>query len=206
MSQDQYLFQPIAVFENHAQEARYTEQRDTMPTVSTWYGTGGNNQPLVIHKAYSTSHGGFHLLMSEEKVGGVMATDYKDPPIAIYCMATGQANAEITDGGVGVTLTTVAEKPIVVTVDEKCGQTYVHENSANTLAARDFKQPQVVVMDRAAYNQGANAKYDFCAQVGGAAPTVIAKGPGAVCCPKWLALSAEGTTKALETNMSKKGK
>lgn len=138
----------LAVYENHRQDARYTEQKDTMPTVVAHYGTGGNNQPLVVR---------------EQK------------PKALYCMATGQTNAEITDGRIGVTLTTVAEKPIVI-------------------------------LDRAAYNQGINAKYDFCAQVGGAAPTVIAKGPGAVCCPKLSDRSAQEITKVSETNMSKKGK
>lgn len=31
------------------------------------------------------------------------------------------------------------------TLDEKMGQTYIHENVANALAARDYKQPQAVV-------------------------------------------------------------
>lgn len=65
-------------------------------------------------------------------------------------------------------------------LDEKMGQTYIHENKANTSAARDFKQPQIVVMaatdykgvqilaiDRAAFNQGENAKYDFKIDGGG---------------------------------------
>ena len=34
------------------------------------------------------------------------------------------------------------------------------------LKARDYKDP-LVVLDRAAYNQGENAKYDFEAKVGG---------------------------------------
>lgn len=32
----------------------------------------------------------------------------------------------------------------VVSIDEKMGQTYVHENLGNTLGARDYKQPQAV--------------------------------------------------------------
>jgi len=96
-------------------------------------------------------------------------------------------------------------------LDEKMGQTYIHEDKANKLAARDFKQPQIVVMseramsmvtsenmantlaatdykgvqilaiDRAAFNQGENAKYDFQIDGGGTAQTLIARGPGAVC-------------------------
>ena len=32
------------------------------------------------------------------------------------------------------------------TLDEKMAQTYIHENQANTLAARDYKQPQAVIL------------------------------------------------------------
>lgn len=33
------------------------------------------------------------------------------------------------------------------TLDEKMGQTYIHQEVANTLAARDYKQPQAVIYD-----------------------------------------------------------
>lgn len=39
----------------------------------------------------------------------------------------------------------------------------------------------ILAIDRAAFNQGKNAKYDFSVTGGGIAQTVIAKGPGAVC-------------------------
>lgn len=38
--------QPI-VFENHSQDARYTQQKDTCPTCVARWGTGGNNMSLV---------------------------------------------------------------------------------------------------------------------------------------------------------------
>lgn len=41
---------PAAVYENHSQDTRYTELKDTAPTVSSTYGTGGNNQPFVVEK------------------------------------------------------------------------------------------------------------------------------------------------------------
>ena len=37
-----------AVYENHSQDTRYTGPLDTAPTVSSTYGTGGNNQPFVV--------------------------------------------------------------------------------------------------------------------------------------------------------------
>lgn len=39
---------PAAVYENHSQDTRYTELGDVAPTVSSTYGTGGNNQPFVV--------------------------------------------------------------------------------------------------------------------------------------------------------------
>lgn len=36
---------------------------------------------------------------------------------------------------------------MVWTLDEKMGQTYIHHETANTLAARDYKQPQAVAYE-----------------------------------------------------------
>ncbi len=42
---------PAAVmFENHSQDTRYTGPLDAAPTVSSTYGTGGNNQPFVVEQ------------------------------------------------------------------------------------------------------------------------------------------------------------
>ena len=41
---------PCVLFENHSQDTRYTELKETAPTVSSTYGTGGNNQPFVVEK------------------------------------------------------------------------------------------------------------------------------------------------------------
>ena len=69
------------------------------------------------------------------------------------------------------------------TLDEKKGQTYIHKNQANTLAARDYKQPQCIALDRAAFNQGENALYDFTITED-ISPTIVARGPNAVCTKK----------------------
>ena len=42
---------PAAVmFENHSQDTRYRGPLETAPTVSSTYGTGGNNQPFVVER------------------------------------------------------------------------------------------------------------------------------------------------------------
>lgn len=67
----------------------------------------------------------------------------------------------------------------VCSIDEKMGNTYVHEEQANTLGARDYKQPQAVCygLDRASFNQGENAKYNFAVDEE-IAQTIVARGPG----------------------------
>ena len=39
------------LFDNHPQDARYNGPLDVTPTVSAYYGTGGNNQPIVVEGA-----------------------------------------------------------------------------------------------------------------------------------------------------------
>lgn len=43
--------QPCVLYENHSQDSRYTGPLAVAPTVATKFGTGGNNQPLVISDA-----------------------------------------------------------------------------------------------------------------------------------------------------------
>lgn len=45
-------------------------------------------------------------------------------------------------------------------------------------------EPEPVIFDRAAFNQGVNAKFDFTASPGKTAPTLTAQGPGGVACPE----------------------
>ena len=50
--QDQTLFQPI-VFDNHAQDARYSELKGVCPTVTARWGTGGGNTPIVARQTFN---------------------------------------------------------------------------------------------------------------------------------------------------------
>ena len=43
------------VYENHSQDTRYKELEEVSETVSAKYGTGGNNQPLVVPKVFDSS-------------------------------------------------------------------------------------------------------------------------------------------------------
>ena len=77
--------------------------------------------------------------------GVVLATK----PIAIDRATFNQGENALYDPQInedGTTSTLVAKGPSAVcySIDEKCANTYVWENQANTLAARDYKQPQAV--------------------------------------------------------------
>lgn len=50
--QDQTLFQ-LVCFDNHAQDARYSELQGISPTVTARWGTGGGNTPIVARKTFS---------------------------------------------------------------------------------------------------------------------------------------------------------
>jgi len=56
-----------------------------------------------------------------------------------------------------------------------------NNGKADTLVATDYKAPQVVCygLDRASFNQGQNAQYDFSVTEE-KAQTLVAKGPGGV--------------------------
>lgn len=46
------------IYDNHSQDCRYNKLNDIMPTVNSMYGTGGNNQPLIVAalKSYVTGN------------------------------------------------------------------------------------------------------------------------------------------------------
>ena len=126
---------PPLIFENHGQDARYTGPNDTAQTIVSRFGTGGNNQPLVVDLpcAYSLC----------SKKNKAMFSDIKD-------------NSQITE--TSRTLDTRGSDPV-------CNQ--------GGMAVLSYG------LDRASFNQGQNAAYDFAVEKE-CQPTMVAKGPGAV--------------------------
>ena len=59
-----------------------------------------------------------------------------------------------------------------------------NDGTADTLVATDFKDPQIVCygLDRASFNQGKNAQFDFSVSEE-VSPPLVAKGPGGGYCP-----------------------
>lgn len=158
---------PAAVYENHSQDTRYTGPLDTAPTVSSTYGTGGNNQPFVVglrtYDVRFTSEG------TRNARQNVYETDTS------RTIDTGGNPPDSNQGGVAVVADPAAYAMTM------CGFPQVSREQAPALLARDFKDPTAVChgIGRNAFNQGKSAQFtpSILAQV---QPTLVANGPGAI--------------------------
>lgn len=109
------LFEPKSLSGN-TDESRQTREETTGYTSSS---TGEPNA-YTLQIRGGCDGGGKGALIQTEKTGALGTVQDK----TLFCKQSG--------GG------------ITYSLDEKMGQTYVHEEQANTLAARDFKQPQCI--------------------------------------------------------------
>ena len=143
------------LFENHSQDTRFKGPLKVCPMLPAQLGTGGNNTPFVVEDTpvYCLKGSGIDRALTAGcngkgwKEGQCYTLNTIDRPAVVYCMATGQANAEIS-------------KEISPTLN--CN----HE--------------QPIVLDRAYFNQGQNAKFDPQLYDDGICPTLVARGPHAV--------------------------
>ena len=160
------------VFDNHAQDARYTGPFATSPTVTSRYGTGGNNQPLVMNPALTLkirsgkAGGGKGALVQTEKSATLSVNNdqtlftpkaYSISGKHKRAMFTGTENEEAT--------TRIARTLDTKGADPCCNQ--------GGMAVLSYG------LERAAFNQGKNAAFGFSVTKE-KQPTMVAKGPGAV--------------------------
>ena len=146
----------VAVYENHPNDSRITEVGETAPTVTSRFGTGGGNIPLVQSK----------LNLDEA------------PQIASTLTAELQkqvTNQMITDAGSfffpvetkGYRMTAFGE--------------YDDDETGSTMKARDYKDAtDLVCIDRGAMHAGYESKHSFDISERETANTLIAAGPHAV--------------------------
>ncbi|MCM1237526.1 MAG: DNA cytosine methyltransferase [Ruminococcus flavefaciens] len=163
---------PTAVYENHSQDTRYTGPLDTAPTVSSTYGTGGNNQPFVVQedtpktlKIRSGCEGGGKGALIQEDVSATLSCNNDQTLFVPKCYSIGAAfsggmlsdnpHAGIYEADSARTLDrsggdpscnqggiAVVEGPTYAMTP--CTYTQVVEEQVPTLTARDFKDPTVV--------------------------------------------------------------
>ena len=203
VSQDQYLFQPITydargngdgkicstiVGQHECTIGDYTNLI-VQKTPDEVYGVDCYNQTItkerakcMTNKATDSDHvpcvlETFHCL-TDTIAPPIKARDYKDPLVVCYGFDQG-ASRDV-------------------------GDLFIEEISKTITngTCPDHHNGVVIAMDRAIYNQGENARYDFECRVGGAMPPIVARGPGAVC--YWNGENKVGTLTSHNANGSQR--
>ncbi|MCM1232222.1 MAG: DNA cytosine methyltransferase [Ruminococcus flavefaciens] len=89
------------VYENHSQDTRYTGPLDTAPTVSSTYGTGGNNQPFVVQedtpktlKIRCGCEGGGKGALIQEDVSATLSCNNDQTLFVPFCKGTRPHSAQ----------------------------------------------------------------------------------------------------------------
>ena len=135
------------------------EHKDLSPTLTARCGTGGNNVPAVVTYSKSKraqSDKDFETWKESDKantLNGFDTGDVRTSEAVVYALdrasfnqgKNAQYDFEVSDKGINSSLVAKGLGAVAYTIDEKCANTYVWEEQANTLAARDYKQPQTVV-------------------------------------------------------------
>lgn len=175
---------PATVFENHSQDTRYTQLDEVAPTVSSTYGMGGNNQPFVVENV-----GNFDVRLTSENTKNVRHNIY--PTETSRTLDTGGNSPDSNQGGVAV----VAVQGSMIGRTEKNGPqgSGVNEKVSFTLNTTD-RHAIAYGIDRAAFNQGENAQFNFAIDKE-KQPTIVAKGAGAVAQPIYTSNKASFFTR-----------
>ena len=156
---------PCTVYsvENHPADSRVNlDESGKVQTLTSRMGTGGGNVPMVMEERPRV------INLNKDDVQSKTILDPKGIAPALYA-------GECRGGG---------GECYVYAVDQGGGKSAcnVTEEKAPTLTCTHGGEPAVAYgLDRASYNQGQNAKFDFSI-LDEQQPTLTARGPGAVCC------------------------
>ena len=218
---------PPLVFENHSQDCRYRGPDDIVQTVLSTFGAGGNNQPFVLqtpktmkiragcegggkgaliqdNKSATLSCNNDQTLFVPQAYGVCAKTSHSmlsdNPKSGFYKADTSRTldtrggDPCCNQGGIAVV---ALQGSMIGRKDENGPQgSGVNEDVSFTLDATD-RHAVAYGLDRASYNQGKNAKYDFAVEQE-LEPTMVAKGPGAVAAPTYSSSKASFFTTAEE--------
>lgn len=168
------------MFENHSQDTRYIGPIDTAQTVSATYGMGGNNQPFVVENRPESVVGEIQAFGICSKDSNAMKSD--NPNSGFYEADTSRTldanggNPNCNQGGIAV----VSIQGSMIGREDKNGPagSGVGEDVSFTLNTVD-RHGVAYGIDRAAFNQGKNAKYDISIEEE-LNSSLVAKGPSAV--------------------------
>ncbi len=198
---DQYLFAPVYAVENHPADSRVKiDESGTVQTLTSRMGTGGGNVPMVMERTCYDARGN-----GDGKTTNTLTGDHNNrvTDYTVLCVEPTVYNGEnITSptnkanpkpGDPCHTLSTDSRNYLCYCLQGNgidradtagCEGRGWRENESYTLNTMDRHAvaygEKVWSLDRAAYNQGENAKYDFEISDKGTAPTIVARGPSAV--------------------------
>ena len=215
---------PPLVFENHSQDSRYRGPEETVQTILSTFGTGGNNQPFVLETPKTLKircgkpGGGKGALIQDDlsatlgcnndqtlfqpKVYGICAKHSNsmlsdNPNSGFYeadtsrCLDANGGNPNCNQGGMAVVaIEGNGSRP------SHHGDGYKESDAMYTLNATE-QHGVAYGIDRAAFNQGQNAQFGFTVTEE-VEPTMVAKGPGAVCLPRFSSSKASFFTDAAD--------
>jgi DNA (cytosine-5)-methyltransferase 1 len=216
------IMESAVAVENHPTDSRVKISDDgNVQTLTSRMGTGGNNVPLVMKIRAGCEGGGKGPLIQkdksatlscnndqtlfEPKVYGICSKDSNsmkssNPDSGIYEADTSRTidgnggNPSCNQGGMAV----VSVQGSMIGRKDKNGPrgSGVNEDVSFTLDSVD-RHAVAYGIDRAAFNQGKNAKYNFAVEEE-LEPTIVAKGPGAVAEPTFSSSKASFFTNASE--------
>ena len=157
----------VVNIENRPSDARFRISDDgTVQTLTGRMGTGGGNTPMVMYPDLTGAlmASGYDKLGTQEAMNGMFVVEGQSwdgsqiAPTLTANNAGGSQRMPDKDNFNAV-LT-----PVIGTIASN-GVYAVGEDEAQTLKARDFKEAQAIFgIDRAAFNQGENAKFDFAVE------------------------------------------
>ncbi|MBS7226187.1 MAG: DNA (cytosine-5-)-methyltransferase [Clostridiaceae bacterium] len=200
---------PAAVYENHSQDTRYTKLEGIAPTVSSTYGTGGNNQPFVVEtpktlKIRSGCEGGGKGALIQDNKSATLGCNNDQTVFVpkVYGICSKQSHAMQSDNP----HSGFYEADTCRCLDANGGNPSCNQGGMAVVAVQgsmigrsDKNDPQgsgvnedvsftldatdrhavAYGIDRATYNMGRNAKFGITVETE-IEPTMVSKGPGAV--------------------------
>ncbi|MCM1411543.1 MAG: DNA cytosine methyltransferase, partial [Lachnospiraceae bacterium] len=186
---DQTVFVPFCkgTRPHSAEEAPAWKDGDVANTLNT-FDIGENRCNELVVQAYGICSKESNAMKSDNPHSGFYEADTS------RTLDRSGGNPSCNQGGIAV----VAVQGSMIGREDKNGPqgSGINENVSFTLNATD-RHAVSYGIDRAAYNQGKNAKYDFAIEKE-LEPTMVAKGPGAVAHPTFCASKASFFTRAEE--------
>lgn len=161
---------PPLVFENHSQDTRYKGPIEVSQTVLSMFENVGNNQPFVLEvpTAYTLCSKNSNSMQSNNPHSGIYEAD------ASRTLDENGGNPACNQGGM-IVLEGSGTRPSHHGNGYKESDTMYNLNTVETHGV-------AYGIDRATFNMGQNAQFGITVKEE-SAPTVVAKGPGAVSYP-----------------------